>query len=756
MEAPTLDKTDQLSVMRQCARIRGVVQGVGFRPFVYGLAKSLNLTGWVKNDGEGVLLEIEGALVDDFFLRLQSETPPLAHIHDIQRTNLAPKGDASFEIQTSTDGLISTMIGADACVCDACLAEMFTPTDRRYLYPFLNCTHCGPRYTITRRLPYDRKHTSMASFEMCSPCASEYKNPLDRRFHAQPTACPECGPHLSHSMDEIVQVIRDGKIVALKGIGGFHLVCDARNESAVKRLRERKGREAKPLAVMVLNSKSADLLANIGDVEGRQIESRARPIVLCREKPENGLAKSIAPGLSEIGLVLPYAPLHFLLFYEALDRPCGLEWLGKAQTPAFVLTSANPSDEPLVIGNDEAEARLSNIADLIVHHDREILVRNDDSVVRVIDGAPALIRRARGFAPDPIELPQEQPVTLALGAHLKNTICVTRGKEAFVSQHIGDLETSASYQFFQEMIGHLCDMLDVTPEIVACDMHPDFLSTRYAEEAGLPLVRVQHHHAHIASVAAEYGIRGRLLGVSLDGYGYGDAGDAWGGELLLHKGVSCARLGHLQQIALPGGDKASREPWRIAVGILADLGLTSKIEQRFGAHAEAGLISQIVARNLAPRTSSAGRLFDAAAGLLGVVERNQFEAEAAMRLESLVTRPLHHQDLCSYENGILNFNRLFETLAETENPSEGANLFHGALIDGLVHMICEAADAENETNIALTGGCFLNRTLTEGLTIQLREQGLNPLYPRKLPPGDGGISLGQAFIAGQSEIREIH
>lgn len=747
---------------RRRARIRGAVQGVGFRPHVWKLATERALSGWVLNDGEGVLLEIEGPDADGFLDALRAGPPPLARIDAIDIEPLAPSGDApgAFRILESGAGPIATMIPPDAAVCDDCLKEMLDPDDRRHLYPFLNCTHCGPRYTLTAQLPYDRANTSMAAFEMCADCAAEYADPADRRYHAQPTACPACGPRLSHSLDEIMSCLGAGGVVALKGIGGFHLACDARDEDAVARLRARKSREAKPFAVMVLNLPSARRLAEISDAAARLLSDTARPVVLSPLKDEGALATNIAPGLGEIGLMLPYAPLHYLLFHHAAGSPNGADWLGDEQPLALVMTSANPGGEPLVTRNAEAAERLDGIADLIVTHDRDILIRTDDSVMRVIDGAPAFIRRARGHAPEPIALPRELPPVLALGAHLKSTICITRGKEAFLSQHIGDLDNAAAFDFLQETAAHLLNLLDVEPVAVACDRHPDFLSTRMAENLNSPLIRVQHHHAHIAAIAAEYGADGPLLGLALDGYGYGEAGEAWGGELILHTGREFERVGHLRALPTPGGELAARQPWRMAAGALALLGRTDDIAARFADQPLAPALADLLANGETPRTTSCGRLFDAAAGLLGVSTIARYEAESAMRLEAMVRKPRALDEGWRIADGELDFTPLLARLAALDpaDPArrrEGAELFHGALVEGLAEWAAEAAARRGLRRIALAGGCLLNRVLAEGLIKNLKARGLVPLYPRRCPPGDGAVSLGQAFIAGCAAIEEI-
>lgn len=505
--------------------MRGSVQGVGFRPFVHGLARRYGLAGFVANDAAGVLIEIEGSCLDQFLNALDSEAPPLARIDAIEAERKPARGERAFTIAGSIGGKVSTRAVPDAATCEACLGELFDPASRFHFYPFVNCTHCGPRYTITRNLPYDRPRTTMAGFAMCDACARDYADPGDRRFHAEAIGCPRCGPRLSHALEEIVARLRRGQIVALKGLGGFHLLCDARNEAAIGELRRRKQREAKPFAVMIASAASLASIAEAGAAELALLSARERPILLLRSR--GVLPPSVAPGLAHLGVMLPCTPLHHLLFHAANGAPTGL---------ALVATSANPAGEPLLIDDAEAHRRLAGIADLIVTHDRPIVTRADDPVMAIIDGAPAIIRRARGHVPVPVRLAREIAPVLALGGQRKMTVTLTRGREAFVSQHIGDLDNAESLRVFEETVAHLVSILDVAPVLVAHDLHPDFASIRFAERLGLPTIAVQHHHAHIAAIAAEYAI-GPVLGLALDGYGFGSNGGNWGGELLLVDGA---------------------------------------------------------------------------------------------------------------------------------------------------------------------------------------------------------------------------
>ncbi len=737
---------DMAASQRLRMRVRGAVQGVGFRPFVHGLAREFALDGFVLNDAEGVLLEIEGARVNEFVDALRREPPPLARIDRIELRRVPPKFMRGFSIEPSADGGTATRIVPDAAVCENCLDDLFDPSSRFYLYPFVNCTHCGPRYTLTRRLPYDRPQTSMAGFPMCDACARDYRDPLSRRFHAQPIACPRCGPKLDASIGDIVALLRAGGIVALKGIGGYHLICDASDEHAVTQLRRRKGRDAKPFAVMAANIASAGRIGVLNEAERALLQSMARPIVVVDKARE--LAPSLAPGLSRIGLVLPYAPVHHLLFHAAAGRPTGRAWRDAPQDFVFVATSANPTSEPLIVDDDEARAKLAAIADLVVGHDRAILARADDSVMTMIAGAPAFLRRARGFVPEPIELGGDGPATLALGAHLKTTVTVTRGREAFVSTHIGGLTDRATIAFHEETALRMLDLLDVRPDIVACDLHPDLITTRMAEARGLPVYRVQHHAAHIAAIAAEHKIGGPLLGAALDGHGYGDDGGAWGGELMLIDRGQWRRVGHLAPLPLPGGDRAARAPWRMGVAVLARLSRGAEAQSRFPQYGIAADVARLAAAPGAARTTSLGRMFDAAAAILGVRLEQQYEGQAAMELEALCKAPRVFANGFSIENDMLDLAPLFCALLDQElSPREGAELFHGMLIEALAAWIGGAARRLGQTRVALGGGCLMNAALADGVSRRLREQGIEPLLARKIPCNDGGLSLGQAFLA---------
>lgn len=733
--------------------IQGQVQGVGFRPCVYRVAKLLGVTGWVRNSAFGVLIEVQGASVGDFVALLKKNLPPLAKVSTLHTARIPfKKNENSFEILESQGGLSTTIISPDSCICSDCLQELFDPQSRYFRYPFLNCTQCGPRFSITRALPYDRCHTSMDEFQLCPNCAQDYLNPDNRRYHAQPTACAHCGPQLSCSIEEIAQCIIQGDIVALKGLGGYQLICDAANEATVLKLRNRKNREAKPLALMVANLESAGTLVEVSDDAGQLLDSVARPIVLLRKKT-GSLLEAIAPGLNHLGIMLPSTPLHYLLFNALAGNANGCAWLKEYQTIVLVVTSANAGGEPLIIDDKTADRDLGFIADKIVTYNRLIIAREDDSVVRLINRAPLLIRRSRGFVPTPIELPYAIPTTLALGGHLKNTFCITRGDEAFVSQHIGSLNNKATIEFFHESLSHLLKFLNVTPERIAHDLHPDFYTTRLAQGYDLPTIAVQHHHAHLASVVAEHGIKERVLGLALDGYGYGLNGEAWGGELLLLEQTTFERLGSFSPLLQPGGEIAAREPWRMGASVLYHLGRGVEISSRFGSISQAKLIHTFLEKKInSPLTSSCGRLFDAASALLGIQTHSQYEGQAAMQLECLVTQPEIFSTGWSIKDFHFNVLPLFEFLLNNDDPIAGSNLFHGTLIAGLGQWVNGLCQEKGIDKVVLSGGCFLNKILAEGLINTLSQLGIRAFLPQNLPPNDGGISLGQAWIAGNHTV----
>ena len=797
-------------------RVTGLVQGVGFRPTVYRIALELGLSGYVFNDEAGVGVHLEGAkeALERFPAQLLEEKPPLARIDSIDAAPAPFEGLEGFAITPSrSGGRVTTAITADAATCEACFKDMFDPKGRRWRYAFTNCTHCGPRFTITRALPYDRPQTSMASFPMCPDCLREYEDPLDRRFHAQPNACPVCGPKLAFKAADgtpiegdpialTLEAIKRGQIVAMKGIGGFHLVCDAQNAAAVARLRARKHRDEKPLAVMFANIASAEAWVKLGEEEKKLLASPAHPIVLAQKRPDlpDDALPGIADSLNEIGVMLPYAPLHALLFHEWLGRPAGVEWLQHdAVDLVLVMTSANPGGEPLVIKNDEALARLGAIADCFLMHNRDILIRCDDSVARVakltvIDDAgepkvvrrPVWVRRARGLTPEAVKLGAAQKVSgsgadasvnninvLALGPYLKNTAALTRGDEAFLTQHVGDLENASTAAALEGAVAHLESILEVDPDVFAGDLHPDFYSTRLAkrlaQERQKPLLLIPHHAAHVGVVMAELGRDEPTYGLALDGVGLGADGGVWGGELLLVAPAGFERIGHLAETALPGGDRAAREPWRMAAAVLVDLGLEDLIEAWFGSMPNARAMASLIRSPITKKTSAAGRYFDAASALLDITRIQHDEATAAMRLEALAARYEKEAGRvealalpqASLKRPVLDLRPIFERLLEDRlsgvPQGEAASRFvrsfgaavgrwTAAQLDGRADVRNAKARGERPI-VALTGGCFLNRMLLEDISAHLAAAGFRPVLPSAVPPGDGGLALGEAWLA---------
>jgi hydrogenase maturation protein HypF len=779
--------------VRRAIRIGGTVQGVGFRPYVHHLARTLGVAGWVCNDGAGVSIEAEGdpARVARLIEALPRQAPPLASVRSLAVHALEPLGERAFVIKSSRLSAPSTAVPADAASCAACLAELLDPSDRRYRYPFINCVHCGPRFTLTRALPYDRARTTMAGFPLCPACRQEYEDPDSRRFHAEPNACPACGPRLwlvdgdgrppsgqpdrGEPIQQAWQWIEQGRVVAMRGIGGFHLVCDARQAAAVVRLRRRKQRDEKPFAMMVLNPSSAARWVSLQTDQTRLLESTARPIVLADRRPGAADLGALAPGLDRLGLMLPYTPLHYLLFHAALGAPPGTAWLQQDCPVALVMTSANPHGEPLVRDNEEALQRLAGIADAFVLHDRPIAVRCDDSVVRAADTGrqgsgkastpeaavqPVFVRRARGYTPEPIGLSRSGAPVLALGGHYKNTICMARGAEAFVSQHLGDTDNASTRLLVDEAIAHWQAILALRPVAVACDLHPDYassaLAARIAQEQSIRLIPVQHHHAHIAAVLAEHRYDGPVLGVALDGTGYGCDGTAWGGELLRVDGAASQRISHLVQLPLPGGEAAAREPWRMGAAVLYRLGRATQIAVRYGAFPAARQLAAVLDRGLqSPPTSSMGRWFDAAAGLLGTCAVNSYEGQAAMQLEALAQRHDGHLGRGSDGTGLASINGqgeldllpLLASLADEADAARGAARFHRGVVAGLDAWVSRHAGRIGLDTVALGGGCFMNAIIVRELTRRLEARGLRVLAARQVPANDGGLSLGQAWVA---------
>ncbi len=824
-------------------RVRGVVQGVGFRPFVYRLALEEGLAGFIGNDSDGVTIEIEGAAerVEAFLARLRAEAPALARIdavtvRELEALGEALAGQAEFRIVASeVTGRVTTGIPADAATCADCLRELMDPGDRRYRYPFLNCTNCGPRFTITRRIPYDRPQTSMARFKMCAACQAEYDDPANRRFHAQPNACWDCGPRVwlvgadgellfkeglekstsgakAHNsstapiagaeapayrpapfnpesapistvpvsfkaesgiykpseisagiecVEMTIELLLAGKIVAIKGVGGFHLSADATNEAAVMRLRERKRRYGKPLAVMVKDLEAAREICELTAEEEALLMTVARPIVLARKREGSGIAEGVAPGIPWLGVFLPYAPLQHLLFADERVR-------------ALVMTSANLSEEPIAIDNNEARARLGGIADAFLMHDREILQRCDDSIVAVVDGAPQLIRRARGFVPLGVELAPglslEAPPLLAVGGHLKNVFALARGRMVYQSQHLGDLENLTGLEFFKESLDHLMRTFEIEPKTVVHDLHPGYLSTTWAKEwtseRGLKTIAVQHHHAHVAGCMAEHGLEGPVIGLALDGTGYGTDGRIWGGEVLVSRLDGFERFGHLEYVPMPGGEAAIKEPWRMAFAALRAAGFDLEAAAALvgASEQEARVLDRMMERGVnAPLTSSLGRIFDAAAALILGRRTVDYEAQAAIELEGLAgdeSDKLGRVDITpELWNGksvgadaplVLKTGNMWRALVDDLRhgirKSRIAARFHSAIAEAFIAAAGNACGKAGIRKIVMSGGCMHNRRLARLLREGLEEEGYEVFQHIQVSPGDGGLSYGQAVV----------
>ena len=743
---------------RAVVRVEGIVQGVGFRPFVHSLATRLQLAGFVGNDTRGVIIEVEGrpADLDAFREALTGRAPPLAVIERVTVSPVAPTGEAGFTIVAShAAGERNVLVSPDTATCRDCLAELFDPQDRRYRYPFLNCTNCGPRFTIVTDVPYDRHNTTMAGFTMCTACEREYHDPADRRFHAQPTCCPDCGPQLSlvdaagHSVDgdpitRTAEALRGGRVVAIKGLGGYHLAANAA-ESGVAALRARKHREDKPFAVMVADLDSARLLCVVDEAAERLMTGPRCPIVVLHRRPDAQVHPAVAPRSPDLGLMLPYTPLHHLLA-RTLGRP-------------FVLTSGNVSDEPIAYDDEEARSRLGGIAELFLVHDRPIHMRTDDSVVRVVDGAVVPIRRARGYAPQPVLLPLSAPEPiLACGAELKNTFCLTKGRHAFVSHHIGDLENYETLRSFSTGVEHFTRLFDVTPQVVAHDLHPEYLSTKYARDLpGVRLVGVQHHHAHIATCLADNGELGPVIGVAFDGLGYGLDGTLWGGEFLVADLAGFRRVGHLEPVPMPGGAAAIRQPWRMALvyldRIYDDQVPPLELTRRQARH---WAVVREVARDgvHAPATSSAGRLFDAVAAILGVRDAINYEGQAAVELQHLAdpaesgVYPARILPGTPFRVAGADLVRAcVEQLIAGATPPVISARFHNGVADMIVSGCRRVRDESGLATVALSGGVFQNALLLRRCRDGLVDCGFRVLTHRQVPPNDGGLSLGQAAVA---------
>jgi len=790
--------------------VRGVVQGVGFRPFVYKLATGLRFTGYVTNTSDGVLIEVEGTDISEFTRRLRTEAPPLSDIIDISSTALPVHGYRDFSIRASADQSIGrpfTLVSPDVSICDDCLREMLDPGDRRYLYPFINCTNCGPRYSITKSVPYDRPNTTMAGFTLCPDCLREYHDPSERRFHAQPNACPVCGPHVEfrvrssefgvnekdNPIQKAISLLKQGGIVAIKGLGGFHLACDATNDTAVRRLRERKRKSNKPFAVMSLSIEDINQFCTISPEEKELLTSNRRPVVLLQKRDGEYLSDAVSPNNRFVGVMLPYTPLHHLLF----THPNISDYSGKKSLfKALVMTSGNLSEEPIVRDNDEAVRKLSGMVDGYLFHNRDIFMRVDDSVVRrryanstgsqTPNSALSFIRRSRGYAPGPIALRDDGPEVLGVGADLKNTFTLTKGRFAIPSQHIGDMENYDTVRFFEEVLSNLKSVYRVNPVAIAHDLHPGYLSTRWAIEFGmrisdcgvkatnsklqtpnteLMVFPIQHHYAHIGSVMAEHGLSNKVIGVAFDGTGYGTDGNLWGGEFLVADVTGFERVGQFKYIPLPGGEAAIREPWKTAVsciveaygegarGVLEDLGFIKK----YGGLQIEQMMIIARARELSPLSSGVGRVFDAVSALIGACDKNTFEGEAAMVLESLTRHGINDQyvvelkqensytiiDLSATINGIV------RDLSRKIPKEEISAKFHNTIASIIRTIVLRVRDSQGITDVALSGGTFQNLYLLRRTISMLSQDGMKVYTNEKVPCNDACISLGQAYLVRQ-------
>lgn len=759
------DQTSHSHTARLRIIVRGAVQGVGFRPFVYRLASELRLAGWVRNASQGVFIEVEGAPVTlrEMLRRIAEEKPPRSFIQSMESSWLDPVGATGFEVRFSEEaGEKTALVLPDIATCPDCLREILDPSNRRYRYPFTNCTNCGPRFSIIEGLPYDRAATTMRRFSMCDACHAEYENPADRRFHAQPNACPVCGPHLEWwdreggilaAHDEALlaaaQAIRNGAIVALKGLGGFQFLVDARNDDAVRRLRQRKGREEKPFALMVPSLDLARHICHVHKAEQRLLESPESPIVLLRRTHAGTISPLVAPDNPTLGLMLPYTPLHCLLMRE-LDFP-------------IVATSGNRSDEPICTDEREALDRLAPIADFFLVHDRPIARHVDDSIVRVTLGRELVLRRARGYAPLPVPVRHPLPPLLAVGGHLKNTVAISIGQNIFVSQHIGDLETEAAFDAFHRVIDSFERLYEFKPKAVACDAHPGYASTQFATQLSVPVIATQHHYAHVLSCMAENDVEAPALGISWDGTGHGLDDTVWGGEFLRIAPDSFERVAHFRTFRLPGGEAAVKEPRRVALGLLHELlgdSLFDKTDlaplRAFTAQ-ELAILRMMLFKGLnAPLTSSAGRLFDAVSSILGLRQITRFEGQSAMELEFALetadTNASYPFDIVAASpSDIVDWGPMVHAMLEDRHEKGTVSAtFHNTLAEIVVCV----AKRFGEEKVVLTGGCFQNAYLTARTVQRLSAAGFRPYWHQRIPPNDGGIALGQIIAAARATKRE--
>jgi hydrogenase maturation protein HypF len=731
------------AIQRLRITLRGAVQGVGFRPFVYRLATELSLTGWVLNSSAGLVVEVEGSSdqLTRFEKRLEHERPKASVVTVRESSWITAEGSTRFEILASEHDSGKTVnVLPDLATCTDCREELFDPGNRRFEYSFTNCTKCGPRYTIVVDIPYDRPNTTMRKFMLCPACREEYENPANRRFHAQPNACPVCGPKLDGTIEDAVEALLQGEIVALKGIGGFQLLVDARNRSAVARLRERKHREEKPFALMMPSLEVARTYCEISQAEVDLLESQAAPIVLLKPKPGTDIAANVAHCSPYLGIMLPYSPLHYLL-------------MQKCRFP-LIATSGNRSDEPIAIANEEATLRLNNIADHFLMHNRPIVRACDDSVVRLTRGRAGILRRARGYAPLGIRVAHTLPPVLAVGGHLKNTVAIGVGQDVFLSQHIGDLETLEARAAFEKAIDDLCRLYSFKPEAVACDLHPDYASTHWAEKSGLPLIRLQHHQAHVAACAAENNVLGPHLGVSWDGTGYGLDGAIWGGEFFRVEGNQFERIAHLRSFGLPGGDAAVREGWRSAASLIFQVSEVTEPEPgnpgvepkspgkpRLDVSKVHYMLEHGI--NVVP-TTSVGRLFDAVASITGTAQQNRFEGQAAMLLENEIG-VLRTEEAYALTGG--DWGPLIMAVMDDKRAGVATALIAARFHNALVDWILEVATQAGQKQVVLSGGVFQNRYLTERAAAALESHGFDVYTHHRVPPNDGGIALGQAVMS---------
>jgi hydrogenase maturation protein HypF len=737
-----------VAVSRRQIRIRGIVQGVGFRPFVYNLARRLGLAGYVLNSSAGVMVEVEGApdALDRFVESVRGEAPPLARIEEILVVEIDPLGERDFAIRESqTQEGEFVLVSPDVATCPDCYRDFSDPLNRRYGYAFTNCTNCGPRYTIIQDIPYDRPNTTMAGFRMCAACQAEYDDPGNRRFHAQPNACAECGPQLSAPIAEAQRHLSDGLILAIRGLGGFHLACDPRNDRAVRLLRERKRRSDKPLALMARDLAAVEMFCVVSDDDRRALTSPRRPIVILPSRPDSGISATVSPGNNTIGVMLPYTPLHHLLF-------------AGAPYDALVMTSGNLSEEPIVTANPEALERLRPLADWFLLHNRDIFMRADDSVVRTFEGVERVLRRSRGFVPQAIDLGMEVAEILACGAELKNTFCLSKGRYAVLSQHIGDMENYETLVFFEETLANLKKLFRVEPRAVAHDLHPQYLSTQFAQRIPeLPKIGVQHHHAHVASCMAENGLRGKVIGVALDGTGYGTDGKIWGGEFLVADYSGFERRAHLRYVPLAGGDAAVRQPWRPSLAYLADtFGPGAEFPElalwRDVPETQRRLVRSMIAQGVNTiETSSCGRLFDAVASVIGLRQQISFEGQAAIELETIAADGVADAYPFSLAGDTVDFRPAIERIVGEVRASIPAPViaarFHNTVAEAVVE-VCRRLRAEERLNrVCLSGGTFQNMKLLARTLAGLQRLDFEVFIHAQIPPNDGGIALGQAVIA---------